>query len=97
MTEIGKQGMKTIADLMDEVEGQSQTRPQEELLMECLIALLKQFPDYTPPRLRSDGGILIPLDAELRKSRERSKNAALAIKSMMDRDHRPKKSRTWVE
>ena len=49
MTEIGKQGMKTIADLMDEVEAQSQTRPQEELLMECLIALLKQFPDYTPP------------------------------------------------
>mgnify|MGYP001163514443 FL=1 len=97
MTEIGKQGMKTIADLMDEVESQSQTRPQEELLMECLTALLKQFSDYTPPRLRSDGGILIPLDAELQKSRERSKNAALAIKSMMDRDHRPKKSRTWVE
>ena len=32
MTEIGKQGMKTIADLMDEVESQSQIRPQEELM-----------------------------------------------------------------
>ena len=83
--------------LLDENDEFKPNRPQEDLLMACLIALMKQFPDYTPPRLRADGDIIIPLEPDLKKNRERSKNVAIAISEMMNRDNRPKRSRTWVE
>jgi len=97
MTNSENHGMKTLAELMDDEERFKPNRPQEELLMECLIALLKKFPDYTPPRLRMDGDIVIPLDPDLKKNRERARNVADAITEMMNRDRRPKMSRTWVE
>jgi hypothetical protein len=97
MTDSTNQSMKTIADLLDENDEFKPNRPQEDLLMACLIALMKQFPDYTPPRLRADGDIIIPLEPDLKKNRERTKNVAIAISEMMNRDNRPKRSRTWVE
>ena len=92
-----EQRMKTLADLLDDEERFQPNRPQEDLLMECLLALLKKFPDYTPPRLRMDGDIIIPLDPDLKKNRERARNVATAITEMMNRDCRPKMSKTWIE
>ena len=97
MSDSIEKGMKTLADILDDEERLKPNRPQEDLLMECLIALLKKFPDYTPPRLRMDGDIIIPLDPGLKKNRERARNVADAITEMMNRDLRPKISRTWVE
>lgn len=97
MTNSDNQSMKTLAEIMDENEKLAPNRPQEELLVECLIALLKKFPDYTPPRLRMDGDIIIPLDPDLKKNRERARNVATAISELMNRDSRPKISRTWIE
>ena len=46
---------------------------QESQLMALLTELVKQFSDYDPPRLRKDGDIVIPLDAVLKKNRQRIK------------------------
>ena len=70
---------------------------QETELMEALVDLLKRFPDYTPPRVRLDGDIVIPLDVDLKKNRQRTKNLADAISEWMSRDLGPRRSRTWVE
>lgn len=70
---------------------------QETALMEALIDLLKKFPDYTPPRVRLDGDIVIPLDVDLKKNRQRAKNLADAMSEWMSRDLGPRRSRTWVE
>ena len=70
---------------------------QETKLMEALVDLLKRFPDYTPPRVRLDGDIVIPLDVDLKKNRQRTKNLADAMSEWMSRDLGPRRSRTWVE
>ena len=70
---------------------------QEAELMQALIDLLKKFPDYTPPRVRLDGDIVIPLDVDLKKNRQRAKNLADAMSEWMSRDLGPRRSRTWVE
>ncbi len=41
---------------------------QEDRLVEALKVLLKDFPDYDPPRIRMDGDIVIPLDVMLKKT-----------------------------
>ncbi|ADE40309.1 hypothetical protein [Candidatus Puniceispirillum marinum] len=70
---------------------------QESALMDALVVLLKNFSDYTPPRVRLDGDIVIPLDVDLKKNRERTKNLADAMSEWMSRDLGPRRSRTWVE
>ena len=70
---------------------------QEAELMQALINLLKKYPDYTPPRVRLDGDIVIPLDVDLKKNRQRAKNLADAMSEWMSRDLGPRRSRTWVE
>ncbi|MGB2107217.1 MAG: hypothetical protein ACPH5J_07990 [Candidatus Puniceispirillum sp.] len=70
---------------------------QEAELMQALGDLLKKFPDYTPPRVRLDGDIVIPLDVDLKKNRQRAKNLADAMSEWMSRDLGPRRSRTWVE
>ena len=70
---------------------------QEPKLMAVLTELLKQFPDYDPPRLRKDGDIVIPLDAVLKKNRAAHQNFAEAFSEMMREDMGPKRSSTWVK
>ena len=82
------------ADFDDTSSDQS---TQETKLMEALVDLLKRFPDYTPPRIRLDGDIVIPLDVDLKKNRQRTKNLADAMSEWMSRDLGPRRSRTWVE
>ena len=78
-------------------ESSNDSITQETALMEALIDLLKKFPDYTPPRVRLDGDIVIPLDVDLKKNRQRVKNLADAMSEWMSRDLGPRRSRTWVE
>ncbi len=67
----------------------------EEKLLEQLKILLKNYPDYDPPRVRTDGDIVIPLDVVLKKNREASRNMAEAISNLMNGDKR--RSSAWLE
>jgi len=67
----------------------------EEKLLEQLKILLKDYPDYDPPRVRTDGDIVIPLDVVLKKNREASRNMAEAISNLMNGDKR--RSSAWLE
>lgn len=68
---------------------------QEDRLVEALKVLLRDFPDYDPPRIRMDGDIVIPLDVMLKKNREASRGMADAISSMMNGDR--KKPSAWIK
>jgi hypothetical protein len=75
---------------------QSQMEPtSEEKLIEQLKILLKDYPEYDPPRVRTDGDIVIPLDVVLKKNREASRNMAEAISNLMNGDKR--RSSAWLE
>jgi len=67
----------------------------EEKLLEQLKILLKDYPDYDPPRVRTDGDIVIPLDVVLKKNREASRNMAEAISNLMNGDKL--RSSAWLE
>ena len=67
----------------------------EEKLLEQLKILLKDYQDYDPPRVRTDGDIVIPLDVVLKKNREASRNMAEAISNLMNGDKR--RSSAWLE
>ena len=75
---------------------QSQMEPtSEEKIIEQLKILLKDYPEYDPPRVRTDGDIVIPLDVVLKKNREASRNMAEAISNLMNGDKR--RSSAWLE
>jgi hypothetical protein len=75
---------------------QSQMEPTSEVkLIEQLKILLKDYPEYDPPRVRTDGDIVIPLDVVLKKNREASRNMAEAISNLMNGDKR--RSSAWLE
>ena len=70
---------------------------QEKELMAALQTLVTGFGNYDPPRLRTDGDIVIPLDAILKKSREANRSFAEAFSETMRDDLGPKRSSTWVK
>ena len=57
---------------MSDTDNNAVEKSQEDRLVEALKVLLKDFPDYDPPRIRMDGDIVIPLDVLLKKNREAS-------------------------
>ena len=79
-----------MSDINNTVE-----KSQEDRLVEALKVLLKDFPDYDPPRIRMDGDIVIPLDVLLKKNREASRGMAEDISNMMNGDR--KKRSAWVK
>ena len=79
-----------MSDINNTVE-----KSQEDRLVEALKVLLRDFPDYDPPRIRMDGDIVIPLDVLLKKNREASRGMAEAISNMMNGDR--KKRSAWVK
>lgn len=81
-----------MSDSNDNMKAESS---QEDRLVEALKVLLKDFPDYDPPRIRMDGDIVIPLDVLLKKNREASRGMADAISSMMNGDR--KKPSAWIK
>ncbi|MDA8675367.1 hypothetical protein N9M53_01610 [Alphaproteobacteria bacterium] len=80
---------------MSDINNNTVEKSQEDRLVEALKVLLKDFPDYDPPRIRMDGDIVIPLDVLLKKNREASRGMAEAISNMMNGDR--KKRSAWVK
>jgi hypothetical protein len=80
---------------MSDKDNNTVEKSQEDRLVEALKVLLKDFPDYDPPRVRMDGDIVIPLDVLLKKNREASRGMAEAISNMMNGDR--KKRSAWVK
>ena len=80
---------------MSDIDNNTVEKSQEDRLVEALKVLLKDFPDYDPPRIRMDGDIVIPLDVLLKKNREASRGMAEAISNMMNGDR--KKRSAWIK
>ena len=80
---------------MSDTDDNTVEKSQEDRLVEALKVLLKDFPDYDPPRIRMDGDIVIPLDVLLKKNREASRGMAEAISNMMNGDR--KKRSAWIK
>lgn len=80
---------------MSDKDNNTVEKSQEDRLVEALKVLLKNFPDYDPPRVRMDGDIVIPLDVLLKKNREASRGMAEAISNMMNGDR--KKRSAWIK
>jgi hypothetical protein len=80
---------------MSDTDNNTVEKSQEDRLVEALKVLLKDFPDYDPPRVRMDGDIVIPLDVLLKKNREASRGMAEAISNMMNGDR--KKRSAWIK
>jgi hypothetical protein len=80
---------------MSDKDNNTVEKSQEDRLVEALKVLLKDFPDYDPPRIRMDGDIVIPLDVLLKKNREASRGMAEAISNMMNGDR--KKRSAWIK
>jgi hypothetical protein len=80
---------------MSDTDNNTVEKSQEDRLVEALKVLLKDFPDYDPPRIRMDGDIVIPLDVLLKKNREASRGMAEAISNMMNSDR--KKRSAWIK
>jgi len=70
---------------------------QEAQLIEALTALLAAYPDYEKPRLRKDGDIVIPLDADLKKARQAHSSLADALSEMMRDDLGARRSSAWIK
>ena len=74
----------------------------EENLIRLIASLSAKYPtmfgNYEAPYLRSDGGIVIPLNPILKKNRETHRRFAEAMRDMMNSDveRKKKKSKSWV-
>ncbi len=69
----------------------------EKKIFEEVRDILKKYPDYEKPFFRTDGDLVIPLNASLKKNREAHRKFANAFSTMMkkDADKKPK-SKAWV-
>ncbi len=70
---------------------------QEKELYTLVWQLVKKFDHYDPPRIRTDGDIVIPLDPSLKKNREAARYVAEAFSGMMKNEVKPNRSKTWVD
>ena len=70
----------------------------QESLIRALLEILPNHRNYLAPIIRSDGDIVLPLEPNLKKSRESHRRLAETFRSMMDADIPEKpKSRAWVK
>ena len=78
---------------MDDKFSSSQQR-----LVKAIMDILPDHINYIAPVIRADGDIVIPLEPNLKKSRESHRRLAETFRSMMDADNPEKpKSRAWVK
>ena len=69
----------------------------EKKIFDEITVILKKYPDYEKPFFRTDGDLVIPLNASLKKNREAHRKFANAFSEMMKRDaSRKPKSKAWV-
>ncbi len=69
----------------------------EKKFFDAVSDIVKNYPDYEKPFFRTDGDLVIPLNASLKKNREAHRKFANAFSEMMKRDASKKpKSKAWV-
>ena len=81
---------------MSEVKGEFISEQEKELYT-LIWQLVKKFDNYDRPRIRTDGDIVIPLEACLKKNREAARYVAEAFSGMMKNEVKPNRSKTWVD
>jgi len=73
-------------------------KTSQDNLIKALLEILPYHRNYVTPVIRADGDIVIPLEPNLKKSRESHRRLAETFRSMMDADIPEKpKSRAWVK
>ena len=73
-------------------------KTSQDNLIKALLGILPYHKNYVAPVIRADGDIVIPLEPNLKKSRESHRRLAETFRSMMDADIPEKpKSRAWVK
>ena len=69
----------------------------EKKIFDEVSKIIKNYPDYEKTFFRTDGDLVIPLNASLKKNREAHRKFANAFSEMMKRDASKKpKSKAWV-
>ena len=69
----------------------------EKKLLNEIVKILKNHPDFDPPFFRTDGDLVIPLNSALKKNREAHRRFANAFSQMMKSDsNKRRKNKAWV-
>lgn len=69
----------------------------EKKLMNDILSIVKNHPDFDPPFFRTDGDLVVPLNSSLKKNREAHRRFANAFSQMMKSDAgKKKKNKAWV-
>ena len=58
----------------------------EKNLLNEIVTILKNHPDFDPPFFRTDGDLVIPLNSALKKNREAHRRFANEFSQMMKSD-----------
>ncbi len=70
---------------------------KEKKLLDEILLVMKNHPDFDPPFFRADGDLVIPLNSTLKKNREAHKRFANAFSQMMKGDaSKRRKNKAWV-
>ena len=69
----------------------------EKKLLDEIVKILKNHPDFDPPFFRTDGDLVVPLNGALKKNREAHKKFANAFSQMMKNDaSKRRKNKAWL-
>ena len=69
----------------------------EKKLLDDILSILKNYPDFEPPYFRTDGDLVVPLNSSLKKNREAHRRFANAFSQMMKNDTgKRRKNKAWV-
>ena len=69
----------------------------DKKLLDAILIILENYPDYDPPFFRTDGDPVIPLNSALKKNREAHIRFANAFSQMMKSDSsKRRKNKAWV-
>ncbi len=69
----------------------------EKKLLDEILIVLENHPDFDPPFFRTDGDLVIPLNSALKKNREAHRRFANAFSQMMKSDSsKRKKNKAWL-
>ena len=69
----------------------------EKKLMNDILSIVKNHPDFDPPFFRTDGDLVVPLNSSLKKNREAHRRFSNAFSQMMKSDAgKKKKNKAWV-
>ena len=69
----------------------------QKKLLDEIVKILKNHPDFDPPFFRTDGDLVIPLNSALKKNKEAHRRFANAFSQMMKSDsNKRRKNKAWV-